>query len=69
VPVTVIARMLTFRSTLPPIGGPVQSWVYTLVYSEFVGLGIGLTLALVLYASESTREDNGSPSLCEIGGD
>jgi hypothetical protein len=23
--VTVIARMLTFRSTLPPIGGPPQS--------------------------------------------
>lgn len=51
VPVTVIAGMLTFRSTLPPTGGPVQSWVYALVYTEFVGLGIGLTLAFVLYAS------------------
>ncbi len=50
VPATVIAGALTFRATAPPIGGPVHAWVYSLVYAEFVGLGIGLSLAFVLYA-------------------
>jgi hypothetical protein len=49
VPVITIAAMLT-SSNLPRPGGPVQPWVYALVYTEFVGMGIGLTVAFVLYA-------------------
>ena len=49
VPVITIAAMLT-SSNLPRPGGPVRPWVYALVYTEFVGMGIGLTLAFVLYA-------------------
>jgi hypothetical protein len=30
--------------------GPVQPWVYVVVYTEFTGLGIGLMVAFVLYA-------------------
>jgi hypothetical protein len=32
------------------VGGPVQDWVYLLVYTGFAGLGIGLTCAFALYA-------------------
>jgi hypothetical protein len=49
VPVTAIAGMLTDR-TIPRPPGPVQPWVYALVYTEFVGMGIGLTLAFLFYA-------------------
>jgi hypothetical protein len=49
-PITVVARAITHRSFFPPAGGPVRPWVYALVYTEFVGLGIGLTIAFVLYA-------------------
>ena len=49
VPVTTIARLQEAR-TLPQSAGPVQPWVYSLVYTEFVGMGIGLTVAFVLYA-------------------
>jgi hypothetical protein len=48
-PLAAIAGMLTTRST-PRASGPVQPWVYPLVYTEFVGMGIGLTLAFVFYA-------------------
>jgi hypothetical protein len=56
VPLTLLARALTFGGTPPSPSaiavatGPVHSWVYMLVYGEFVGLGIGLSLAFVLYA-------------------
>ena len=40
---------MTFRS-MPAPHGPVHPWVYALVYTEFVGMGIGLTLAFVFYA-------------------
>jgi hypothetical protein len=30
--------------------GPVQAWVYLVVYTEFIGLGIGLMAAFFLYA-------------------
>ena len=49
VPILALAGILTTRS-IPAPGGPVHSWVYALVYTEFVGMGIGLTLAFVLYA-------------------
>ncbi len=49
VPLTTIAGRLTVRSMQAP-SGPVQPWVYALVYTEFVGMGIGLALAFVFYA-------------------
>ena len=50
VPSTTIAAALT-SSSLPRVpAGPVQPWVYALVYTEFVGLGVGLVLAFVMYA-------------------
>jgi hypothetical protein len=48
-PVIAAAGALTARS-VPPSPGPVHPWVYALVYTEFVGMGIGLTLAFVFYA-------------------
>ena len=33
------------------VGGPVQDWVYLLVYTGFAGLGTGLSCAFALYAS------------------
>jgi hypothetical protein len=56
VPLIAIARLLTLSGTpamasgvaAPSAAGPVQSWVYVLVCGEFVGLGIGLSLAFVL---------------------
>jgi hypothetical protein len=48
-PIIAVASTLTSRP-VPPAPGPVHPWVYTLVYTEFVGMGIGLTLAFVFYA-------------------
>jgi hypothetical protein len=49
VPIAVIHAALT--DGLPRItGGPVQPWVYAVVYTEFTGLGIGLMAAFFLYA-------------------
>ena len=50
VPITTIAAALTSGSPTRVPAGPVQPWVYALVYTEFAGLGIGLMLAFVLYA-------------------
>ena len=49
VPLITAAGMLMGRS-LPDPGGPVRSWVYVLVYTEFVGMGMGLAAAFVAYA-------------------
>jgi hypothetical protein len=55
VPITTIAAALT-SSSLPRVpAGPVQPWVYALVYTEFVGLGVGLVLAFVMYARTRWR--------------
>jgi hypothetical protein len=50
VPVTAILSALTSES--PPVvtGGPVERWVYVLVYLEFAGLGVGLLTAFLLHA-------------------
>ena len=45
-----VAELLASGSLPRATGGPVQPWVYGLVYTEFVGMGIGLMLAFVLYA-------------------
>jgi hypothetical protein len=50
VPVVVIARTLGPASASRVVGGPVQPWVYAVVYPGFTGLGIGLIFAFVLYA-------------------
>jgi hypothetical protein len=50
VPLVTVAQLLTSGSPPRASGGPVQPWVYALVYTEFVGMGIGLMLAFVLYA-------------------
>jgi hypothetical protein len=50
VPVLAVAELLASGAAPRATGGPVQPWVYSLVYTEFVGMGIGLSLAFVLYA-------------------
>lgn len=50
VPITGILAALDSTSLPQARGGPVQSWVYALVYVEFAGLGIGLLAGFVLYA-------------------
>jgi hypothetical protein len=49
--VPIVATINALASdALPRVaGGPVQPWVYVLVYIEFVGLGIGLMLAFLMY--------------------
>jgi hypothetical protein len=47
VPLAILAGALSVRA---PVGGPVHAWVYAIVYTEFLGLGIGLSAAFVLYA-------------------
>ena len=54
VPLLALAGRLTVRSAQPS-SGLVHPWVYALVYTEFVGLGIGLTVAFVLYARARWR--------------
>ena len=50
VPVVVVVEALTSDSITRPAAGPVQSWVYTVVYAGFTGMGVGLMLAFILYA-------------------
>ena len=49
VPIAAITALAS--GSLPRVaGGPVQPWVYAVVYVGFAGLGIGLMLAFLLYA-------------------
>jgi hypothetical protein len=49
VPIAMIDALMS--DGLPRVsGGPVQPWVYLVVYTEFAGLGIGLMVAFFLYA-------------------
>lgn len=49
VPVAMLEGLLS--DGLPRVSrGPVQPWVYLVVYTEFAGLGIGLMAAFFLYA-------------------
>jgi hypothetical protein len=56
VPITAIAGALASDSLPRVAGGPVQSWVYAVVYTEFAGLGIGLMVAFVFYAKTRWAE-------------
>ena len=49
-PLVTLAELLTSQTPHRAADGPVESWVYALVYTGFVGMGIGLTVAFVLYA-------------------
>jgi hypothetical protein len=56
VPIIAIVNALG-SDPLPRVtGGPVQPWVYVVVYVEFVGLGIGLMLAFLLYTKTRWAE-------------
>jgi hypothetical protein len=50
VPIAAIAALLASHPPLSDPSGPVQAWVYIVVYTGFAGLGIGLMLAFFLYA-------------------
>jgi len=50
VPITATINALASDSLPRVAGGPVQPWVYVIVYIEFAGLGVGLVLAFLLYA-------------------
>jgi hypothetical protein len=50
VPIAVIVGWL-MPAAVPRIsGGPVEPWVYTVVYTEFAGMGVGLSVAFFFYA-------------------
>jgi hypothetical protein len=50
VPIVVLVEALRSDSIARPVAGPVQPWVYTVVYAGFAGIGVGLMLAFILYA-------------------
>ena len=50
VPVVTISQAFAVGSTRVPPGGPVELWVYAVVYSGFTGMGVGLMCAFALYA-------------------
>jgi hypothetical protein len=49
VPVVVAVEALKPDSIGRPVAGPVEPWVYTVVYGGFVGIGVGLMLAFIWY--------------------
>jgi hypothetical protein len=50
VPMVAAIRALNSESLPRAAGGPVEPWVYVLVYIEFAGLGIGLIAGFILHA-------------------
>jgi hypothetical protein len=55
VPIAAVARLFAAGAAARvdnSAGGPVQPWVYSVVYTGFAGLGIGLMVAFTLYARE-----------------
>ena len=50
VPIVTISQAFAMGSTRVPPGGPVEPWVYAVVYSGFTGMGVGLMCAFALYA-------------------
>lgn len=50
VPIVTISQAFAVGSTRVPPGGPVEPWVYAVVYSGFTGMGVGLMCAFALYA-------------------
>ncbi|TMR22995.1 hypothetical protein ETD86_09655 [Nonomuraea turkmeniaca] len=56
-PLAVVASGLEVFS-----GGPIQAWVYLMVYGGFMGQGVGLMTAFALYASAGGRWCPRAPS-------
>jgi hypothetical protein len=50
VPIVTISQAFAMESIRVPPGGPVEPWVYAVVYSGFTGMGVGLMCAFALYA-------------------
>ena len=50
VPIVTISQAFAVGSIRVPPGGPVEPWVYAVVYSGFTGMGVGLMCAFALYA-------------------
>jgi hypothetical protein len=61
VPIVVAGGALAPNSVPWAVGGPVQPWVYAVVYTEF-GMGIGLIAAFVLYAKARWAGMLGAPA-------
>lgn len=55
VPLVAISLLLTSDLSRVPSGGPVEPWVYVVVYTGFTGMGIGLLIAFALYARARWR--------------
>lgn len=49
-PLTVLLGSWVSESAPRLTGGPVQPWVYVIVYAGFAGLGVGLIVGFLLYA-------------------
>lgn len=50
VPVAALVNALASANAPRVVRGPVQPWVYVVVYTSFAALGIGLMVAFLLYA-------------------
>jgi len=55
-PLTVVLGSWVSNSAPRLTGGPVQPWVYVIVYAEFAGLGVGLIVGFLLYARSRWAE-------------
>ena len=55
VPILAVVEALRSDTSGRSVAGPVQPWVYTVVYTGFLGMGVGLMLAFVLYVRERWR--------------
>ncbi len=51
VPGAALVRAFGSGATPRVVGGPVLLWVYLVVYTDFAGLGVGLMVAFLLYAT------------------
>lgn len=49
VPIVAVASWLVPAAVPRVTGGPVEAWVYAVVYTGFVGVGVGLTVAFYCY--------------------
>lgn len=50
--VTTPLGLLLEGAALFDVGGPIEPWVYVMVYGGFIGQGVGLMAAFVLYARD-----------------
>ena len=50
VPIAIVVGWLMPAAVPRIIGGPVEPWVYAVVYTEFAGMGVGLIVAFFFYA-------------------